>query len=136
MSHEKASHEADLKLAAKLIKAGDEHAKAIRGIVAYAELDFQVGWMIEWDTYRIGVEVLSTSSAMYLDHKGTKGPALAELKQINLPDKIYHQTAMISYQALRRIHIQRRHHKHPDWTLFCDWIQTLPYFTTLIRPEF
>jgi hypothetical protein len=57
LSHEKAGEESDLKLARKLILAGDEHAKAVRGVIAYFEMEFQIGWMVEWDTYRIRVEV-------------------------------------------------------------------------------
>jgi hypothetical protein len=134
LSHEKASLEADLKLAAKLIRAGDEHAKAIRGVIAYFELEMQIGWMVEWDTYRIGVETLSTSSTMYIDHKGRKGPELAEAKQANLPSVVYRRGVMASYQALRRIYQQRRHHRHPDWQVFCDWLESLPYFDQLIWP--
>ena len=134
LSHEKASLEADLKLAAKLIRAGDEHAKAIRGVIAYFELQMQIGWMVEWDTYRIGVETLSTSSTMYIDHKGKKGSELAEAKQANLPSVVYRRGVMASYQALRRIYHQRRHHRHPDWQVFCDWLESLPYFEQLIWP--
>jgi hypothetical protein len=135
LSHEKASLEADLKLAAKLIKAGDEHAKAIRGVIVYFELQMQIGFMVEWDTYRIGVETLSTSSTMYLDLKGIKGPALAEAKQANLPNVIYRRGCLASYQALRRIYHQRRHHRHPDWRRMVKWIESLPYFEFLIVPE-
>jgi hypothetical protein len=43
---------------------------------------------------------------------------------------------MASYQALRRIYKQRRHHRHPDWQVFCkDFIEKLPDFDTLIYPE-
>lgn len=136
LSHDKATTEADLKLAAKLIRAGDEHAKAIRGVIVYFELYLQIGWMVEWDTYRIGVEVLSTSSTMHLDHRGMKGAELAEAKQANLPNVRYTQTAMASYQALRRIYFQRRNHRHPDWQIFCRWIESLPHFSNLIVPEF
>lgn len=135
MSHERTEREADLKLAAKLIRAGDEQAKAIRGVIAYFELEFQIGWMVEFDTYRIGVETLSTSSTMHLNHKGLKGAELAEAKQANLPNVVYRRTSLASYQALRRIYKQRRHHRHPDWALFCNWIESLPYFNSLIWPE-
>lgn len=135
MSHDKANHDADLKLAAKLIKAGDEHAKAIRGIIAYFEMEFQIGWMVEFDTYRIGIETLSTSSTMHLDLKGMKGEELAAAKQANLSNVVYRRTAMASYQTLRRIWFQRRNHRHSDWQLFCDWIESLPHFNELIIPE-
>lgn len=135
MSHDRATHDDDLHLAAKLIKAGDEHAKAIRGVIAYFEIDMQVGFMLEWDTYRIGIECLSTSSSMFMDLKGLKGPTLAEQKQQDLPSKVYHRTMLASYQTLRRMYKQRRHHRHPDWQIFCDWIEELPHFDTLILPE-
>lgn len=135
MSHEKSTLEDDLQLAAKLVRAGPEHAKFSRGVIAYFEMDFQIGWMVEWNTYRIGVEVLSTSSTMHMDLKGLKGPELAEAKQANLPNVVYRQTALASYQALRRIWKQRRNHRHPDWQCYCNWIESLPYFETLILPE-
>lgn len=132
MSHTKACREADISLAKKLIKAGDEHAKAIRGIAVYLELDCQIGWFVEWNTYRVGVEVLSTSSTMHSNLRGLTGEALAAEKQAGLADVVYRQTAMANYQALRRIHAQRRNHRHPDWQIFCDWIETLPYAAELI----
>ena len=133
MSHDKSSDSADLKLASNLVKAGDEHAKAIRGIMVYAKISFGIGFMVEYDTYRIGIETLSTSSTMHMNHKGLKGVELAEAKQANLPNVYYTRTSMISYQTLRRIHKQRRNHRHPDWQIFCDWIETLPSFKELIK---
>jgi len=135
MSHGRSSADADKRLIAKLVQAGDEHAKAVRGVMAYFELKMQIGWMVEWDTYRVGVEVLSTSSTMHMDYRAMKGHDLADAKQQNLSDVVYTQTAMASYQALRRIYKQRRSHRHPDWQIFCDWIETLPYFDIMIMPE-
>lgn len=135
MSHYKASKDSDLALARKLILAGDHHAKAIRGIIAYFELKCQIGWFVEWNTYRVGIEVLSTSSTMHLDLKGIKGPELAARKQENLGSVIYTQGSLASYQALRRIYLQRLNHRHPDWKVFCDWIETLPHFEELINPK-
>lgn len=134
MSHERSDPAADMALATKLVKAGPEHAKFARSIVVYAEMDCQIGWFVEWATYRIGVEVISTSSTMVMDLKGMKGPELAALKQSMLPDTVYHQTFMASYQALRRIYQQRRNHRHPDWQVYCNWVETLPYFKELIAP--
>ena len=135
MNHAKADRDSDLRLAAKLVKAGDSDGKFTRGIIAYFELDMQVGFMLEWDTYRVGVECLSTSSSMFMDLAGMKGPELATLKQQGLADKIYHRTMVVSYQALRRIYLQRRFHRHPDWRVFCGVIESLPYFSQLIFPE-
>lgn len=125
----------DALLAKKLVNAGNDHAKAIRGIQAYLRLKFQVGFMIELDTYRIGVETLSTSSAMHQDLKGIKGKALAEIKQKMLPNKYYERITVMSYQALKNIYKQRRKHRHPDWQIFCDFIESLPYYNILIIPD-
>lgn len=37
-----------------------------------------------------------------------------------------------SYQTLRRIYQQRKHHRLKWWHLMCDTIETLPYFKELI----
>jgi hypothetical protein len=124
----------DLALGAKLIKAGPDHAKFQRGIVAYVEIKMQVGWMIEFETYRHGVECLSTSSSMHNELKHTAGPELAAEKQAGLEEKVYTRICTISYQALRAMYRARRNHRHPDWQIFCDWVETLPNFDSLIMP--
>jgi len=125
----------DLKLGAKLVKAGTDHAKFTRGIIAYVKFKCQIGWLIEYVTYRIGVECLSSSSAMHDELKLLKGVPLAEEKQNGLNEKVYVRAEMLSYQALRNIYLARRNHRHPDWHIFCDWIESLPYFEYLIYPE-
>jgi len=125
----------DAALAGRLIRAGNDHAKALRGIVAYVEMEMQVGFMIEFETYRHGVECLSTSSAMHGELKSLSGTELAEQKQIGLQDKVYTRIVMISYQALRSMYKARRKHRHPDWQIFCNFIADLPCSSTLILPE-
>lgn len=125
----------DARLAKKLILAGDDHAKAMRGVMAYFRLKFQVGWMIEFETYRHGVECLSTSSSMHGELRKLSGIELAMQKQADLPRKMYTRIVVISYQALRRMYRARRNHRHPDWQIFCDFVETLPYFDKLIMPE-
>jgi hypothetical protein len=124
----------DAKLASALVRAGSDQAKAIRGIVAYFTLEMQVGFMIEFETYRHGVECLSTSSAMHGELKELTGEELAEQKQTDLPNKYYTRAVMISYQALRAMYKARKNHRHPDWRIFCKFIETLPYFNVLIFP--
>jgi len=125
----------DAELAARLIRAGADHAKAIRGVIAYLRLEMQVGFMIEFETYRHGVECLSTSSAMHGELKTLTGAALAEQKQADLAEKVYTRILTVSYQALRSMYKARRKHRHPDWQIFCDFIETMPHFDTLIMPE-
>lgn len=57
--------EKDLKLMKTLIKRGDEHAKVIRGIIAYAEIEAPRFWWQEADTYRVGADKLSSESTMH-----------------------------------------------------------------------
>ena len=123
-------------LARRLILAGDDHAKGMRGIDVHFKLRMQVGFMIEFETYRYGAECLSTSSSMHGELKALKGAELADLKQMGLADKIYIRRIKISYQALRRMYLARRNHRHPDWHIFCDVIEMLPFFDKLIVPEF
>lgn len=125
----------DAKLASNLIRAGADHAKAMRGVIAYLEINMQVGFMIEFETYRHGVECLSTSSAMHGELKDLTGPELAEQKQSDLPDKVYTRILTVSYQALRSMYKARKNHRHPDWRIFCKFIECLPYFDVLIYPE-
>jgi hypothetical protein len=125
----------DKKLLSKLVKAGNGHEKASRGIWAYFEMEFSITWMIELDTYRIGSEVLSTSSSMNYDLAGIKGMGLAQKKQDMASDKYYKRIQMFSYPTLRRIYQQRRHHRHPDWGIFCDYMETLPHFDEFIMPD-
>lgn len=123
----------DLRLASALVKGGDDHAKAIgRGIIVYMKIKFQVGWLIEFETYRHGVECLSTSSSMHIELKELKGVELAQMKQKGLVDKVYVRILHASYQALRHMYKARRHHRHPDWAILCNWIEGLPYSKELI----
>lgn len=42
-----------------------------------------------------------------------------------------------NYRQLKTIYQQRRTHRLPEWQLFCDWLETLPYseFITLKKDE-
>lgn len=125
----------DLHLSSNLVKAGDDHAKAIRGIIVYMEIKMQAGFMIEFETYRHGVECLSTTSSMHMELSGLSGAELAEQKQADLSTKVYTRILTASYQALRHMYHARRNHRHPDWRIFCDWIETFPYAAELICVE-
>lgn len=45
------------------------------------------------------------------------------------------RTYMFSYQALRRIYFQRKNHRLPIWSEFCEWIKALPLAEELIIIE-
>ena len=123
-----------MKLAGNLIKFGGAHGKFSRGCIAYIKIEMQAGFMVELDTHRHGVETLSTSSSMHNELKGMSGEELAAKKQDDLTEKVYTRIFTASYQALRNIYQLRRKHRHPDWQLFCDFIETMPYFEELINP--
>lgn len=125
----------DRALARKLILAGDDHAKAMRGVIAYLRIHMQVGFMIEFETYRHGVECLSTSSSMHNELVRLRGAELAEKKQRDLAEKVYTRIVLCSYQAIRHMYCARKSHRHPDWKIFCRVIEGLPYFAQLIYPE-
>ena len=125
----------DKYLASRLIKGGDEHGKFARGIQVWARIKMQLGWMIEFVTYNVGMTDLSTTSSMHNELKTFHGTELAEEKQRGLPYKEYTRIFCASYQTLRRIYLQRKGHKHPDWKIFLEWIETLPYFDILIYPD-
>lgn len=50
----------------------------------------------------------------------------------NVPSGFQITAAMTTnYQQLKTIYQQRRHHRLPDWQMFCDWCETLPMFKEL-----
>ena len=120
-------NEKDLHLLSTLIKRGDEHAKAIRGLIVYAEIEAPVWFYREIETYRIGRERLSSESTMHIDCKGLSGEELEKAKDEIPMGKIQKTVDMFSYQSLRRIYFQRRNHRLPMWHDFCRWIESLPY---------
>ena len=53
---------------------------------------------------------------------------------IQLLPSSYHQlrTVTMNYETLVNIYYARRHHKLPEWHVFCDAIMELPYAKQLI----
>ena len=121
------SDDKDEDLLKSLIRRGDEHAKVIRGIVAYVEINAPRYMWQEFDTYRIGRETLASESTMHMQGKGLSEEELVKMKN-ELPEgTMQKRIVMLSYQTLRRIYKQRRKHRLPHWREFCAWIETLPY---------
>lgn len=125
----------DLKLLSTLVKRGDEHSKAIRGLIVYAQIEAPVWFYRELETYRIGRERLSSESTMHIECKGLSGEELEEAKDKIPMGHIQKTVDMFSYPTLRRIYKQRHNHRLPMWHDFCDWIESLPFFDTLIMPD-
>lgn len=125
----------ELDLLTKLVKAGDEHAKVVRGITVGVLISAPIWFYRELETYRIGRERLSSESTMHIECKGLSGEELMEKKDEISTGHIQRTVDTISYQALRRIYFQRRNHRLPIWHQFCDWIKTLPFAEELITVE-
>ena len=73
----------DLQLMSTLVKRGDEHAKVLRGVVVYAEINAPLSFWNEADTYRVGTDRLSSSSTMHTIGKGG-----ISINDFNVPDII------------------------------------------------
>lgn len=120
-------HDKDKELIKTLIKRGDEHAKVLRGVMVWCEINAPRYWWVEMDTYRIGAERLSSESTMHIQGKGMSEDELIEFKEHLEEGHMQKRVWMFSYQTLRRIYFQRRNHRLPQWREFCNWITTLPF---------
>ena len=124
--------EKDLHLMSTLIKKGDADSKPVRGIMVYAEIEAPRFWWQEMDTYRIGTDRLSSESTMHIQGKGMSTEELVKMKSELTEGTMQKRVQVFSYQALRRIYIQRRNHRLPHWHKFCAWIESLPFANELI----
>lgn len=127
--------ENDVKLINTLVKRGDEHAKILRGVVVWCEINAPRYWWQEMATYRVGCECLSSESTMHCECKGLSEDELVEAKEHIEEGHMQKRILMLSYQTLRRIYFQRRSHRLPQWRIFCDWIKTLPFAEEFITIE-
>lgn len=144
----------DLAKLNRLIALGDEHAKIMRQVVVHMEITAPRYWLQQLATYQVGVEMYSGSTMHTLLRNPpdfgdfapgtTFSPGLAgalgsqDLRRAkaNLPEG-YLQTrlVMVSYQALRRMWLQRRKHRLPEWAEFIEALHELPYCEDLIFVE-
>lgn len=127
--------EEDMKLLTTLVKRGDEHAKVLRGVMVWCEINAPRYLWQEFDTYRIGCERLSSNSTMHQQGKGLSAEDLVEMKEKMREGTMQRRVWMFSYQTLRRIYFQRRNHRLPQWRMFCEWIESLPFAEELITCE-
>jgi len=136
----------DKDLLLKLVRAGDDHAKAMRFVQIYMSVTAPRYWWQEMSTYRIGVESVSESTmhtlvqdvlesddpyamftpntpddsierVRFLIHSG------ADIEHVKaaLPEGFLQtRTMMINYQSMRRIYSQRKGHKLQEWQEFLD----------------
>lgn len=127
--------ENDSMLMSALVKRGDEHAKVLRGVVVWAQINAPRYFWQEMDRYSVGACCLSSNSTMHQQGHGLEEDELVEMKE-NLPEgTMQTRVWMFSYQTLRRIYFQRRNHRLPQWRMFCDWITSLPFSDEFITCE-
>ncbi len=122
----------DLSLLDRLRSHGDEHAKVLRGIVVWCEINAPRFWWQEMDTYRIGAERLSSESTMHIQGKGLSEDELLDMKENLREGTMQRRVWMFSYQTLGRIYRQRKSHRLPQWRMFCGWIKTLPFAELIV----
>ena len=122
----------DIALMQKLIISGDEHAKPLRGILAYLDITAPIDWWVEAETYEAGHQRLFSASTMNTEGRGLKGHLLrAELNKISFGREV-RKIDYFSYQTLRRIVRQRYNHRKEEWHYFIDAVRRLPYAEELI----
>lgn len=122
----------DLALMNNLVKSGDEHAKVLRGLIVYLEINAPRFWWVEMDTYRVGAERLSSESTMHIQGKGLNTEELVKMKSELKEGTMQKRVEYFSYQTLRRIYFQRNRHRLPHWRIFCSFIESLPFANELI----
>ena len=125
----------DIELVKKLVKAGDEHAKVLRGVIVWMEIEAPRYLHSELDTYKVGAERLSSESTMHCECKTFKGEELQKMKGDIKESHIQKRIWTFSYQSLRRLRKQRRHHRLPEWHMICDAIESLPLASDWIMPK-
>lgn len=122
----------DLNLLTTLVKRGDEHAKVLRGLNVWAEINAPRYYWQEMDTYHIGTDRLSSESSIHIQGKGLNTEELVKMKSELKEGTMQKRVQVFSYQCLRRIWKQRHDHRLPEWHDFCAWIESLPFSEELI----
>ena len=124
--------ERDIQLMQKLQIAGDHHAKVLRGIIAWVEIEAPIYFKWDLDTYAVGHTRLCSGSTMHTECKGLYGEKLQEVKGEIPFGRMIKSVDCYSYQALRRIVYQRHNHRLPEFGQMIEWIHTLPFAEELI----
>lgn len=122
----------DIQLMQRLANNGDEHAKVLRGIIVWLEIDAPRYLWQEIDTYRVGTDRLASESTMHMQCKGMNTDELLAAKAGLTEGTMQKRVQMFSYQTLRRMYFQRKNHRLPQWKEFCAFVENLPLAKELI----
>ncbi|MBN1175995.1 hypothetical protein JXA48_05110 [Candidatus Woesearchaeota archaeon] len=152
----------DFKRASKLgsVRSGSGHDNFLKGIVVNFDISAPQYWWPQFQRYHFA-DIVSSQSKMHrltkmdLDAQYNEW-VLPEAKLIvkdliseydQNPSKDNFQRLVsnvpmglnlsaritTNYLQLKGIHSQRRSHKLNEWQYFCDWVETLPYFTDFVK---
>lgn len=98
--------------------------------IAKFDLAKQCNAYVDPRIVRIVQEKVDRYNSMAAD-ESTDPKELAEMYLhvlYNVPSGFELTAGMVTnYQQLKTIYQQRRTHRLPDWQVFCDWVETLPY---------
>lgn len=121
--------ENDLKLAQQLIKAGSEHRKFMRQIFVSVDITAPLYWWKEFDTYKVGTVVNSTSTM----HKLATTPITLDCFEIDDYDPntfVYYEQTVVSdivnteiiklLETLRQHYIETKNKKY--WKELIRWL--------------
>lgn len=90
-------------------------------------------WITPLDNLMITISSLNGAREKYLETKNKK----YWWQMIQLLPSSYNQkrTVMLNYEVLANIYKSRKNHKLDEWHVFCDWIETLPYYKLITGEE-
>ena len=143
-------------------KAGTGHDNFLNGIIVQFDLTFSIKAWVEAERYHF-FDFVSSQSTMHCISKMDIRPMcnkyvsdvvieeVERLKEVYLNDKTdenylrllyniptgFELTARMTtnYRQLKIMRLQRKFHRLPDWHVFCDFIEKLPYAKELICNE-
>lgn len=141
---------------------GEGHDNALKGIVVMFDLTFSNKAWVEAERYHF-LDFVSSQSTMhkiskfdiyeqcngyvdkriadavnYLKDKYNENPTPENYLRLlyNVPSGFELTAGMVTnYQQLKTIYQQRRNHRLPDWQVFCDWVESLPYSELITGKE-
>lgn len=146
----------DYYLLKRLIQKGNSHAKVMRMVHIYLDINAPRYWWAEFDTYKVGTVTMSESTMHTIKNglldvshfeNGIQLPdaylnainsaidnklSIHEIKQL-LPESFLQRRIVdVNYQTLRSMYFDREHHKLPEWKQFCAFIKKEVPFSELI----
>lgn len=138
---------------------GTGHDNALKGCIVQFDMTFTPKMSVELERYHF-IDFVSSQSTMHritkfdldksyikyvdkriIDIMKEKIEEYNKTKDENLYLEILYSnpcgfllTARLTtnYQQLKTIYSQRRFHRLPEWRLFCEFCETLPYFNELV----